>query len=63
MKRLVLPVAFVAVALVAYLMFAEVPTIWTWLGGIVIFGSTAYITQRELKAAAKRALPQAGAAD
>lgn len=43
-------------ALAGYLMFTEVPTVWTWLGGAVIFGSTAYITQRELKAAAlKRA--------
>jgi drug/metabolite transporter (DMT)-like permease len=39
-------------ALVAYLLFAEVPTVWTWLGGAVIFGSTAYITHREMRAAA-----------
>jgi drug/metabolite transporter (DMT)-like permease len=39
-------------ALVAWLLFAEVPTVWTWLGGAVIFGSTAYITHREIKAAA-----------
>ncbi|MEM7021252.1 MAG: DMT family transporter [Pseudomonadota bacterium] len=37
-------------ALVAYLMFAEVPTIWTWIGGTVIFGSTIYITHREFRA-------------
>jgi drug/metabolite transporter (DMT)-like permease len=44
------------VAVVAYVLFAEVPTIWTWLGGAVIFGSTAYITHREVRAAAvKRA--------
>jgi len=43
-------------------MFAEVPTLWTWLGGAVIFGSTAYITQRELKAAAERRAPVAEAA-
>ncbi len=50
-------------ALAAYLMFAEVPTVWTWLGGAVIFGSTAYITQRELKAAAaRRALAEAAEA-
>lgn len=54
---LVMPFEFARLpltALAAYLMFAEVPTIWTWLGGIVIFGSTAYITQRELKAASER---------
>ncbi|MGH6918535.1 MAG: EamA family transporter, partial [Geminicoccaceae bacterium] len=39
-------------ALAAYLLFAEVPTVWTWLGGAVIFASTAYITHREIKAAA-----------
>jgi S-adenosylmethionine uptake transporter len=50
-------------ALAAYLLFAEVPTVWTWLGGVVIFGSTAYITHREIKAAsisraaAERATP------
>jgi drug/metabolite transporter (DMT)-like permease len=37
-------------ALAAYLLFAEVPTVWIWLGGAVIFGSTAYITHRELRA-------------
>ena len=50
-------------ALAAYLLFAEVPTLWTWLGGAVIFGSTAYITHREIRAAsvsragAERATP------
>ena len=50
-------------ALAAYLLFAEVPTVWTWLGGAVIFGSIAYITHREIKAAsisraaAERATP------
>jgi drug/metabolite transporter (DMT)-like permease len=39
-------------ALAAYLLFAEVPTIWTWLGGAVIFASTAYITHREIRATA-----------
>jgi drug/metabolite transporter (DMT)-like permease len=54
-------------ALVGYLLFAEVPTVWTWLGGAVIFGSTAYITHREIKAsaasraAAARAGPEAKA--
>jgi len=44
------------IAVVAYFLFAEVPTIWTWLGGAVIFGSTAYITHREMRAASvKRA--------
>ena len=40
------------IAVVAYVLFGEVPTIWTWLGGAVIFGSTIYITHREMRAAA-----------
>lgn len=38
-------------ALVAYLWFAEVPTVWTWLGGAVIFAATIYIAHREAQAA------------
>jgi drug/metabolite transporter (DMT)-like permease len=34
-------------ALVAYLWFAEVPSLWTWTGGALIFAATAYITHRE----------------
>ncbi|MEM7021253.1 MAG: DMT family transporter [Pseudomonadota bacterium] len=41
-------------ALAAYLFFLEVPTIWTWLGGTVIFGSTLYITHREAQAASRK---------
>ncbi len=38
-------------ALVAYLWFAEVPSLWTWLGGGLIFASTIYIAQREARLA------------
>jgi drug/metabolite transporter (DMT)-like permease len=51
----VMPFEFARLPLTAvagYLMFGEVPTAWTWLGGIVIFGSTVYITHREIKATA-----------
>ena len=41
-------------ALLAYLMFAEVPSTWTWLGGAVIFGASIYIAQREAKVARVR---------
>ena len=34
-------------ALFGYLLFAEIPTIWTWLGGAVIFASATYQTYRE----------------
>lgn len=40
---------FIAVA--AYFLFDEVPDIWTWVGGIVIGGSTIYIAHREAAAA------------
>lgn len=39
------------VALLAYWVFAEVPSVWTWLGGAVIFTSTVYIAHREAKVA------------
>jgi drug/metabolite transporter (DMT)-like permease len=29
--------------------FAEVPSVWTWLGGALIFGATAYIAERETR--------------
>ncbi|MSO77400.1 MAG: EamA family transporter [Alphaproteobacteria bacterium] len=34
-------------AVIAFLAFHEVPTLWTWLGGSVIFASTVYIAHRE----------------
>jgi len=37
-------------ALLAYLAFAEVPDIFTWIGGAVIFASAFYIALRERKA-------------
>ena len=45
-------------AALAYLMFAEVPSVWTWLGGAVIFGASIYIAQREARGA--RVEPAAG---
>ena len=35
-------------AAIAYVWFAEVPTMWTWLGAGVIAAATSYIAQREL---------------
>ncbi len=35
------------VALIGYAYFAEVPDIWTWIGGAVIFVATTYIAYRE----------------
>jgi len=42
-------------AMVAYLWFAEVPSVWTWIGGTLIFGATAYIAEREARVARNRA--------
>ena len=42
-------------ALVAYLWFAEVPSLWTWIGGALIFGATVYIAEREARLARNRA--------
>ena len=44
------PVGFVRLiwaALIGFLVFAEVPDAWTWLGGITIFASVTYIAWRE----------------
>jgi len=34
-------------SVIGYLAFAEIPDLWTWAGGLIIFASTAYITYRE----------------
>ena len=48
-------------ALVAYFWFAEVPSVWTWLGGGLIFASTIYIAQREARLARQRTAATAAA--
>jgi drug/metabolite transporter (DMT)-like permease len=47
-------------ALVAYLWFAEVPSVWTWIGGALIFGATAYIAEREARLARTRTAAPTG---
>jgi drug/metabolite transporter (DMT)-like permease len=47
------------VAFLAYVFFAEAPTAGTWLGGLLIFGSTVYIAHREAQAARVDRLEQA----
>lgn len=49
-------------ALLAFLLFAEVPTMWTWIGGAVIFASTFYIARREAQVAKARRAADAAAA-
>ena len=41
-------------ALVAFLWFGEVPSVWTWLGGGLIFGATIYIAEREARLARQK---------
>ena len=45
--------------ILAWIVFAEWPDVWTFVGGAIIFASTVYITQREARA--KRSIrPSAG---
>ena len=37
------------IAFLAWIIFSELPEYWTWIGGVIIFSSTAYITRREAK--------------
>ena len=34
-------------AVISYLWFEEFPDVWTWMGSMIVFGSTFYITYRE----------------
>ncbi len=48
----VLPVDFLRLiwaSLLGYLLFAEIPVLYVWLGGIVIFSSTLYLAYREAR--------------
>ena len=36
-------------AVIGYLVFAELPDIWAWLGGAVIFSASLYMVQREAR--------------
>ena len=40
-------VRLIIAALIGYFVFAELPDIWTWAGGMVIIASTTYIARRE----------------
>ena len=42
-------------AAIAFMVYGEVPTVWTWVGGAVIFASTFYIARREAQLARERA--------
>ena len=36
-------------AVYGYVFFAEVPEIWTWLGGGIVFAAATYVAYREAK--------------
>ena len=36
-------------ALVGFVFFDEIPDVWVWVGGSVIFASTVYLTYRKSK--------------
>ena len=46
------PIGFIKlpiIALLGWMIFSEIPGTWTWVGGLIIFISTIYISQREAK--------------
>jgi drug/metabolite transporter (DMT)-like permease len=46
----VMPLQFtklIWVSLIGFFIFSEIPDIWTWVGGVIIFVSVIYITYRE----------------
>ena len=48
------PIGFIKlpiIALLGWMIFSEIPGTWTWVGGLIIFMSTIYISHRESKAA------------
>jgi drug/metabolite transporter (DMT)-like permease len=49
------------VAVVGYLLFAEVPDGWTWVGAAIIAGAAIYIAQRESRVARERPTLQVSA--
>ncbi len=42
------------VSVLAYFVFNEIPGLWTWIGGVMIFGAVVYITYREAQVARQR---------
>ena len=47
-------VRLIFVAIIAYILFGEIPDFWTWIGSVVIFGSGVYISNREVSAIKQR---------
>ncbi|MEQ8354995.1 MAG: DMT family transporter [Kiloniellaceae bacterium] len=49
------------VAIVGFVLFSELPDVWTWVGAAVIAAAAIYIAQREAKVARERPTLRAGA--
>ena len=47
--------------LYGYLLFNEIPVLYVWIGGVVIFASTLYLAYREAKVARATIAAKAGA--
>ena len=46
------PIGFIKlpiIAILGWIIFSEIPGTWTWIGGLIIFMSTIYISHRETK--------------
>ena len=50
-----IPVTAVPAAFVWHLIFAEIPDIWVWIGGLLIVAATTHLARREGGAARARA--------
>ena len=49
----VMPVDFIKLiwaSLLGFILFAEIPDLWTWIGGAVVFGSVLYVALRDHRA-------------
>ncbi len=44
-------------AVIGFLVFGQIPDLWTWIGGTVIFASATYISYREHQLARRAAAP------
>lgn len=56
----VLPVDFTKLiwaSMLGFMIFAEVPDLWTWVGGLMIFGSATYIGVRESRLKKQAVIP------
>ncbi|HJN60918.1 MAG TPA: hypothetical protein QF630_07730 [Alphaproteobacteria bacterium] len=61
---LVMPFDFLrmpAAALAGFAFFAEMLDLWAWIGAAIIFSSSIYIANREMRAAKAAAGPPSGA--